>query len=221
MIGKLTGILEAIENDWIILDVGGVGYCVFLSERTRTNLPSLGSPVKLFIETHVRDDHIRLYGFLSLTEQAWFQALQTVQGVGVKVALAILSTLSHETLTQAIITENHALLTQVPGIGPKVAARIARELKDKIPSCMPLAASGSFLPPHTGARSNLVVGAEEDIPEKNTPLMVEALSALVNLGYSSLQAQLALRTALEEPLPQTPHTLETLIRSSLRYCRGA
>src|SRR5271166_5501240 len=139
MIGKLRGLVDAVGADHAIIDVGGVGYEVACSSRTLSALPAPGEPVTLSIETNVREDAIKLYGFLSEAERGWFRLLQSVQGVGAKVALSILSTLDVGQLANAIALQDRATITRAPGVGPKVALRIVNELKDKVP---PLAISG-------------------------------------------------------------------------------
>ena len=134
MIGKLKGIIDAYGDDFVILDVQGVGYVVHCSSRTLQNLPPVGEAASLSIETHVREDMIRLFGFRSDAEREWFKLLQSVQGVGAKVALGILSVLDPGTLATAIATGDKASVARGPGVGPKLAQRIVSELKDKAPA---------------------------------------------------------------------------------------
>src|SRR4029079_15397470 len=133
MIGKLKGIVDSYGEDYVILDVGGVGYQVHCSARTMHALPSSGEAATLSIETHVREDQIRLFGFTSDVEREWFRLLQTVQGVGTKVALSILSTLRPADLASAIALRDKAMIARSPRVGPKVAERVVTELKDKAP----------------------------------------------------------------------------------------
>ncbi len=188
MIGKLRGAVDAVGADHAIIDVGGVGYEVACSSRTLAALPAQGEPVTLSIETHVREDAIKLYGFLSEAERGWFRLLQSVQGVGAKVALSILSTLDAGQLAQAIALQDRAMVTRAPGVGPKVALRIVNELKDKAP---PLAISAAT----AGAFSATVNGAR---PAVAVSPAAEAVSALVNLGYAPLQANAAISGALQK-----------------------
>jgi Holliday junction DNA helicase RuvA len=134
MIGKLKGLLDSYGEDSVIVDVNGVGYLVHCSTRTLQELPGPGEPVTLAIETHVREDQIRLFGFTSDIEREWFRLLQTVQGVGTKVALAVLGTLKPADLASAIAMRDKAMVARTPGVGPKVAERIVTELKDKAPA---------------------------------------------------------------------------------------
>ena len=148
MIAKLAGIVDQVGEDGAVIDVGGVGYLAFCSTRTLGQLPPAGEPVRLLIETHVREDHIHLYGFVDAAERDWFRLLTTVQGVGARLALAILSALTPEELGLAIVAQDNAVLARAEGVGPKLAARIVNELKDKVgglalaaPSAAPPAAA--------------------------------------------------------------------------------
>src|SRR5436305_6913042 len=132
MIAKLAGVVEQIEPDAAVIDVGGVGYLAFCSTRTIGRLPSAGGPVRLLIETHVREDHIHLYGFIDAAERDWFRLLTTVQGVGARLALAILSAVMPEALLLAIVAQDKAAMTRADGVGPRLAARIVNELRDKV-----------------------------------------------------------------------------------------
>ena len=134
MIGKLRGVIDSYGEDSVILDVNGVGYLVHCSARTLQELPSAGEAATLSIETHVREDQIRLFGFRTDLEREWFRLLQTVQGVGAKVALAVLGTLKPSELASAIAMRDKAMVARTPGVGPKVAERIITELKDKAPA---------------------------------------------------------------------------------------
>jgi Holliday junction DNA helicase RuvA len=179
MIGKLKGIVDSYGEDRIIVDVGGVGYVVHCSARTLQALPAPGAPVTLAIETHVREDQIRLFGFLSDVEREWFRLLQTVQGVGTKVALSVLGTLKPADLATAVAMRDKATIARSPGVGQRVAERIVTELKDKAPAFAAVDPAISML---SGA-----------IDEQRAPLPVaEAVSALVNLGYGQPQAVAAI-----------------------------
>ena len=133
MIAWLHGVLRMIDEDHVVLDVGGVGYLVFCSGRTMNSMPRVGDAVTLDIETHVREDHIHLFGFAEASERDWFRCLQTVQGIGARVALGMLSVLSPADLSRSIAAHDHTPLTQAPGVGPKLARRVVAELKDKVP----------------------------------------------------------------------------------------
>jgi holliday junction DNA helicase RuvA len=185
MIGKLTGAIDSYGEDFVILDVNGVGYLVHCSARTLQELPAVREVVALAIETHVREDQIRLFGFLSGGEREWFRLLQTVQGVGTKVALAILSTLKPADLATAIAMRDKAIITRAPGVGPKVAERIVTELKDKAPAL--------------AAVDPAVVRLSGAVDDKRAPGPVtDAVSALVNLGYGQPQAMAAVAAAVRD-----------------------
>jgi Holliday junction DNA helicase RuvA len=187
MIGKLTGTVDSVGDDYLVLDVHGVGYLVHCSARTLQDLPATGQTVALAIETHVREDQIRLFGFGSVAEREWFRLLQTVQGVGAKVALAILSTLKPADLATAIAMRDKASITRTPGVGPKVAERIVTELKDKTPA-LALAEVDPAVVKLSGA-----------IEDRRAPRPVaDAISALVNLGYAQPQATAAVAAAARE-----------------------
>jgi Holliday junction DNA helicase RuvA len=177
MIGKLKGVVEAIEEESLILDVNGVGYVVFASARTLRALPAVGEAATLHIETQVREDAIRLFGFLTVAERDWFRLLQGVQGVGAKLALAILGALSGETLSAAIAHQDKATMARAPGVGPKLAQRLVMELKDKAP-------------PFAGGDFAAAIDAGE--PGAKLPKEAQdAVLALVGLGYARAQASLA------------------------------
>ncbi len=172
-------------TDYVILDVGGVGYEVSCSSRMLATLPPAGETMTLFIETHVREDAIKLYGFQSEAERAWFRLLQSVQGVGAKVALSILGTLDANALANAIALQDKGPITRAPGVGPKVALRIVTELKGKAPSL--LAAGG-------GAASS---GERIAVPSSASPAS-DAISALINLGYAPAQANAAVASVMNK-----------------------
>jgi Holliday junction DNA helicase RuvA len=183
MIGKLKGILDSYGEDFVILDVNGVGYLVHCSARTLQALPAAGEPVSLAIETHVREDQIRLFGFLFDGEREWFRLLQTVQGVGTKVALSVLGTLKPADLASAIALRDKAMVARAPGVGPKVAERIVTELKDKAPAYADL--------------DPAVIRLSGAVDERRAPQPVsDAVSALVNLGYGPPQAAAAIAAAV-------------------------
>jgi holliday junction DNA helicase RuvA len=182
MIGKLKGIIESYGEDYIILDVNGVGYLVHCSPRTLQELPRVGEGASLAIETYVREDQIKLFGFLTEAEREWFRLLQTVQGVGAKVALAVLGTLKPAELAAAIAMRDKAMVARTPGVGPKVAERIVTELKDRAPAYADI--------------DPAVVRLSGAIEEKRAPQSVtDAVSALVNLGYGQPQAASAIAAA--------------------------
>ena len=201
MIGKLKGILDSIGDDSIIIDVNGVGYEVNCSSRTLGSLPSIGEPCSMAIETHVRETEIKLFGFANDMERDWFKLLQSVQGVGAKVALAIQSTLSASDLASAIALQDKAMVARAPGVGPKVAQRIVLELKNKVPAFSGDAAADMGLAHDIG--DGIASSAVQD-----------AVSALGNLGYSSQQAAGAVSSALTKAGEDADSA--TLIRIGLK-----
>lgn len=208
MIAKLRGLVDAVGEDWVVIDVNGVGYQAFCPTRVLQRLPMVGESTTLFIETHVREDHIHLFGFLEAAERAWFRLLSTVPGVGSKVALALLSVLSAEALGQAIVAGDKTALTRAAGVGPKLAQRIAAELKDR---AVALGALGNAAPrlaladgPAPAAEaSGGSVGVGED-----------ALSALVNLGYGRAEALVAVARTQAALGPEAP--LSAVLQAALR-----
>ncbi len=193
MIAKLTGLIDSTSGEGAVLDVNGVGYLVFCSPRTLARLPAKGAPASLLIETHVREDHIHLYGFADLPERDWFRLLTTVQGVGAKLALAVLGVLGPDDLARAIAAGDKASLSRPPGVGPKLAGRIAAELKDK-------------------AGSIAVGPALAALPEQGAE--ADAVSALVNLGYRRAEAYQAVSTATRRLGGEAP--VDQLIRAGLQ-----
>jgi len=196
MIGKLTGIVDSVSEDGVILDVTGVGYLVQCPSSTLSRLAA-GAHASLMIEMKVSEDAIRLYGFASAEEREWFRLLQTVQSVGAKVALSVLSTLSPRELERALALSDKAMIGRSPGVGPKLALRITTELKDKAPAMM--------------MRGQ---GAHQLAPAPPRGPSADALAALLKLGYSDGQAAEAVaRAALD--LGETAET-GALIREALR-----
>jgi Holliday junction DNA helicase RuvA len=195
MIAQLTGRVDALSDGTCVIDVGGVGYLVQASSRTLSALPQSPTPAKILIETHVREDAIVLYGFADSAERDWFRLLTTVQGVGGKVALAILSAMAPRDLIGAIAAGDKASLTRAQGVGPRLAIRLLTELKDKT-GAMPTSTGVSYTP--------IAAATPAD----------DALSALVNLGYRRPDAQATVARVLDR-LGETA-TLDALIRDSLK-----
>ena len=182
MIGKLKGTIDEIGDDHALIDVHGVCYVAYCSARTLSRLGSPGEAAVLFIETYVREDQIKLFGFRTDTEREWFRLLQTVQGVGAKVALAVLSTMSPPDLANAIALRDIAMVSRAPGVGKKVAERIVTELKDKAPAFANVDPAVVHL-----------AGAVDD--QRAPRPVADAISALVNLGYGQPQAAAAIASA--------------------------
>jgi holliday junction DNA helicase RuvA len=173
MIAKLAGLVDQVGSDSVVIDVGGVGYLAFCSTRTIGNLPPAGSPAALLIETHVREDHIHLYGFADPAERDWFRRLTTVQGVGARLALAILSTVSPQELGLAILAQDKAALMRADGVGHRLATRIVNELRDKVEGVATAVSSMAPIPPTM---------------DQDSGPTADAVSALVNLGYRRAEA---------------------------------
>ncbi len=195
MIGRLRGVVDAIEDQRCLIDVGGVGYLVFCSTRTLAALPNPPGIATLLIETQVREDAISLYGFATSAERDWFRLLTTVQGVGAKVALGMLSALSPDQLIAAIATGDRAALTRAPGVGPKLAVRLVSELRERV-GALP---SGGAMPV---------------TPTPAAGAFADALSALTNLGYRRPEAEASLARALAEHGEAA--ALDVLIRAGLK-----
>lgn len=194
MIGKLKGLIDSIDKDSLLLDVNGVGYVVYCSVRTLRNIPAVGEAAALIIETHVREDHIHLYGFMDTAERDWFRLLTTVKGVGSKVALAILSVMHPAQISSAIAMKDKTAFTQASGVGAKLAERLLVELKDK-------AVSGEEF-----------ISTSPALQEDQT-ILADAISALTNLGYNRTEAhQAAHRLLKAEP----SLGISDLIRKSLK-----
>jgi len=184
MIARLKGIVDGLDEGWLILDVTGVGYLIFCSSRTLGRL-NIGDAIQLEIETHVREDHIHLYGFFDLDEKKWFNLLTTVQGVGAKVGLGLLSVLTGDELVHAIAAQDKTVICRANGVGPKLAVRILTELKDKAGALM-LGAASRVQPE--------AAGQVEGVGTHNQ-MVADAASALVNLGYPPSDALAAVTQA--------------------------
>ncbi len=180
MIAKLKGLVDSVGDDWAVIDVQGVGYLVSGSSRTLMALPGIGEAVALHIETIVREDSLSLFGFADVQERDLFRLLTSVQGVGAKVALAILSTLSPADLQNAIAAQDKTAVARAKGVGPKVATRIVTELKDKV--------TGLVFQP-TGVKAASVAGAPT--ADADNSVVADAVSALSNLGYKPMDAHAA------------------------------
>lgn len=201
MIGKLKGQVDSFGEDRVLIDVGGVCYEVYCSGKTLQALPRVGEASVVFIETIVREEMIRLFGFASEAEKAWFNILMTVQGVGARVALAILTVLTPSELSSAIALQDKAMVGRASGVGPKLAQRIVSELKGKVPAL--------------GAAEAGVLGLQSALGEGAAGGNVtDAVSALTNLGYASAQASAAVARVVAKEGDGT--ATETLIRLGLR-----
>lgn len=203
MIGKLSGIIDSFATGHLILDVQGVGYLVHASQRTLGRVGQKGEPASLLIETNVREDAITLYGFADAAEQEWFKLLTSVQGVGAKAGLAILSVCPPDKISLAIAAQDKAILTQADGVGPKLATRILTELKDKAAN-MDLSPKGEGTPANFKDLSQVEEGASS--------VDQDAVSALINLGYARADAYQAVIRAKDK----ANDNLQDLIRIALK-----
>lgn len=209
MFAKLTGKIDTLFQDSLILDVNGVGYHVFASGKTLGMIGNCGDPVSLLIETHVREDHIHLYGFSSVAERDWFRLLTSVQGVGAKSGLSILSVCAPDRLVVAIASNDSNALRQAEGVGPKLAMRIVTELKDKVSAL-------NLGPAHAEPIKKKAGKQEAEASVSNFSLDQDAVSALVNLGYARSEAFSAVMQARQKSNDDTSPTIDGLIKSALR-----
>jgi Holliday junction DNA helicase RuvA len=193
MIGKLKGIVDTVGEQTLLLDVNGVGYELYCSAKTLSALPAQGGAATILVTTHVREDHIHLYGFGSAAEKAWFERLQTVQGVGARMALGVLSVLSPDEVAQAISQLNKKAISQAPGVGPRLAERIVNELKDKVAKL--------GIAPAMGAAPT-------------SSLVQDAVSALTHLGYREADIVPRVQAVIAKEGPDAP--LDRIIREALK-----
>ncbi|MEM6939647.1 MAG: Holliday junction branch migration protein RuvA [Pseudomonadota bacterium] len=211
MIGKISGRLEMRAADHVMIDVQGVGYLVYCSERTLAALPAVGTAVALYTELLVREDLLQLFGFLSIAEKEWHRLLTSVQGVGAKAALAILGALGADGVSRAIALGDWNAVRTAKGVGPKIAQRVVLDLKDKAPSVMALGEAG--VGPAVAHPAQTAAGPMAEVPPSSPTAQAEALSALTNLGYAPGDAAAAVAQALSEtPDAETSH----LIRAALK-----
>jgi Holliday junction DNA helicase RuvA len=192
VIAKLTGILDSVGADWAVLDCNGVGYLVTCSGRTLSRIGAPGGAVSLLVEMKVSEQAIQLFGFADTAEREWFRLLTTVQGVGAKVGLALLSALPPDRLAAAILAQDRAALTAADGVGPKLASRLANELKDKVAE-LGLAAA---LPSRSAAAAPAAAAAMP-AADADGQAAADAVSALVNLGYKRIEAFTAVHAVRE------------------------
>jgi Holliday junction DNA helicase RuvA len=205
MIARLKGTIDEIGADWLVIDVSGVGYFVHCPSRTINALPKVGSTVAIHIETHVREGQVSLYGFSDIRERECFRLLTTVQGVGAKVAIAILGSLSPDQLVDAIIAQDKVELTRAEGVGPRLAARLLTELKDRI-----LLVSVDITDRSVKKENLALIEERGNLLGTNN----DAISALVNLGYGRSESYLAVSRAVAE-MSEDP-SLELIIPAALK-----
>ncbi|VBB69527.1 Holliday junction DNA helicase RuvA [invertebrate metagenome] len=209
MIARLQGTVDSYGGDWVILNVRDIGYLVYCSGRTVARLPAPGTTVALHVETYVRTDAITLYGFLDHAERDWFRLLTTVQGVGARMALQLLSVLTPEELAQAVATQDKVAMTRAAGVGPRMATRLLNELQDKVPHRTLVTITD------TGTDS----GRLPVLPRST--VAVDAVAALVNLGYGRMDALSMVAQAearITREMPQVEYNLSSLLRIALQSC---
>lgn len=205
MIGKLKGIVDTIGDNYLIIDVGGVGYVVYCTNQSLGSV-NQGEAISLIIETHVREDHIHLFGFANSAERDWFRELTTIKGVGVKMAMAILSVLSPSQLNAALAAQDNAAFSQVSGVGPKLASRIVTELKDKFGKIAVDSGVGASAVEVAG-------GTPASLQPPKDDAIADAVSALGNLGYSRTEAyQIIAKAAGGNP----DASVEELVKAGLQ-----
>jgi len=212
MIGKISGRLDYIGADHVMIDTGGVGYVVYISSRTLAAMPPLGAPVAVFTELLVREDLLQLFGFPTMGEREWHRLLVSVQGVGAKAALAIMGTLGADGVSRAITLGDQTAIKAAPGVGPKLAQRVVLELKDKAHKVMAMGGAASKTVEAPKAET-LTKPEEYEVvdttPDLDGNAQADALSALVNLGYGHGDAATAIAQAGEGDTPE-------IIRNALR-----
>jgi Holliday junction DNA helicase RuvA len=220
MIGKLKGVVDAVGPEEVVIDVGGVGYLVACGGRTLARLPAPGETVSLFIETRVREDEIRLFGFMTEEERAWFARLQQIQGVGAKVSLAVLDVLSPGELMNAASIEDQAAVSRAHGVGARLAARIVTELKDKPAPATRFAGragavgKGASRPNGAGVVTAAAIAEARPASDDEYRLRADAVSALVNLGLNEPDVRAAVTNARTrfDALP----SLDALVKAALK-----
>lgn len=222
MIGKVSGRLGYVAQDHVLIEAAGVGYVIYVSDRTRLAMPGVGEPAALYTELVVREDLMQLFGFLTLAEKEWHRLLTSVQGIGARGAMAILGTLGPEGVARAIALGDTAAVRKAPGIGPKTAQRVVMELKDKAPALMALGARGAQ--PAMAAGAPAAPAAQDAPPAPPAAAMAvspprsaaaeeaDALSALINLGYGQGEAAAAVAEAAQSGAAGT----KDLIRAALK-----
>ncbi|WP_373636896.1 Holliday junction branch migration protein RuvA [Yoonia sp. BS5-3] len=211
MIGKIAGRLEYRSTDHVLIDVRGVGYIVYVSDRVMAGLPANGEAVALYTDLLVREDNLQLFGFTTLIEKEWHRLLMSVQGIGAKASMAILGTIGAEGVSRAIALGDWSAIAKAKGVGPKTAQRVAIELKDKAPNVM--AMTGAEPEADDVIETEAPAPVRRASPPKANPAQAEALSALGNLGYAPGDAAAAVAEAIgAEPDMDTAG----LIRAALK-----
>lgn len=212
MIGKISGRIDYRADDHVLIDVRGVGYLVYVSQRVMASLPSNGEAVALYTDLLVREDNLQLFGFTTLVEKEWHRLLMSVQGIGAKASMAILGTLGADGVSRAIALGDWNAIAKAKGVGPKTAQRVAIELKDKAPSVMAMAGGVAEADDETVIEDVSPAPRPAAKPAGNAA-QAEALSALENLGYAPGDAA----SAVAEALGATPEAdTQGLIKAALK-----
>ena len=220
MIGRISGVVDYISEDHIIIDVGGVGYIIYVTQTTISNSPKLGEKMSLFTELVVKEDLLQLVGFISPIEREWYKLLTSVQGVGSKAALALLGQIPIQVLSRAILLEDSTTITSAQGIGPKIAKRLVVELKGKVPNMIKINSKSETLDnlSNQPASQNYEINEQKidqnfsrnDVSKKE----IDAISGLINLGYSQLNASQVVAKVINDSREEL--VVEDIIRLSLK-----
>ena len=220
MIGRISGVVDYISEDHIIIDVGGVGYIIYVTQTTISNSPKLGEKMSLFTELVVKEDLLQLVGFISPIEREWYKLLTSVQGVGSKAALALLGQIPIQVLSRAILLEDSTTITSAQGIGPKIAKRLVVELKGKVPNMIKIHSKSETLDnlSNQPASQNYEINEQKidqnfsrnDVSQKE----IDAISGLINLGYSQLNASQVVAKVINDSREEL--VVEDIIRLSLK-----
>ena len=217
MIGRISGILDYVSADHILVDVGGVGYIVYVTQSTISNLPNLGDIISLFTELVVKEDLLQLVGFITPVEREWYKLLTSVQGVGSKAALALLGQIPIQNISRAILLEDCTTITSAQGIGPKIAKRLVVELKGKVPNMIKFEnKSGISLKNGTKEliKKNYEINDQNFSQNNISQKEIDAISALMNLGYSQLNASQVIAKIIDASNEELD--VEDIIRLSLK-----
>ena len=221
MIGRISGVVDYISEDHIIIDVGGVGYIVYVTQTTISNSPILGEKISLFTELIVKEDLLQLVGFISPVEREWYKLLTSVQGVGSKAALALLGQIPIQVLSRAILLEDSTTITSAQGIGPKIAKRLVVELKGKVPNMIKIQSKSETALDNL---SNSTISQNYEINQQKidqdfsrndvSQIEIDAISGLINLGYTQLNASQVVAKVINDSREEL--VVEDIIRLSLK-----
>ena len=221
MIGRISGVIDYISEDHIIIDVGGVGYIVYVTQITISNSPKLGEKISLFTELIVKEDLLQLVGFISPVEREWYKLLTSVQGVGSKAALALLGQIPIQVLSRAILLEDSTTITSAQGIGPKIAKRLVVELKGKVPNMIKIQSKSetsldnlSNYPTSQNYEINQQKIGQEFSRNDVSQIEIDAISGLINLGYTQLNASQVVAKVINDSREEL--VVEDIIRLSLK-----